>query len=811
MGVQRFCNLTNRLVLASVVSLFGISAVHAAIPATEVVNLPTDAAYGGGDKVGSELIAATYNAGEGPGIWIVADGGYRLYHNGALLAEDNQAGRVRFVPMTFLPGENAISVVGVNGNGAPGVLVQIDDLDKSYYSGSDWKSKPVVGNASWKNKGRDLSQWGGATALNYANNKLPSGGALNGFAANTQAKWIWTSAETDTTAVLLYTFYVKAEGFGASATGGDAGKIVVATDSASIRKYLQSSDAVTILVPEGTYDFRQFRNAVAEANKQGRTWCRTTCGEKNRVTGKTNKFYRIAFEKNSCSSLGESGLEIVKESDNLQAWSNWITTKPNKSLVGMGRGANLRGASIVVRSYEGSGNHIYRNLAIYDVNPHLIEGGDGLETVGTSSKHVDKFWADHISYKWISDGMDMEFVDDATISYLDFDGANEYNCWGTDPYMALVEDAHLTYANNYWHNTYGRVPKVTGESNGSQVHLYNQYVDYNRFFVAGANGHSASAKAYVRYENSYIDNGQGYLAEWGDNGYVYFSGVTFGNGTKQQHRYNGKVTNGVPAAQTFTPNYSFEKRTVANLPKEIPNLVGVGGRYGKMPEYNQGFGQSNKAASVALTAPAAGTKFKAGEAVTLKADAKDSDGSVKSVTFYVGNALVGTAFSAPYQVSVKDLEPGMHSAVAVVTDNSGLTQMSEFVTFVVEGAVVSSSSAAQSSSSKVSESSSSQSIAESSSSVIPGSDPESSSSVVASSSSVILSEVEGSSSSSALTNLKPRIFNIGTEAEAGFYRVFDMQGRPLSTGFQKPAKMPGVRVIVVEYSKMGSVKRRYVQ
>ena len=476
MGVQKFCNLTNRLVLASVVSLFGISAVHAAIPATEVVNLPTDAAYGGGDKVGSQLIAATYNAGEGPGIWIVADGGYRLYHNGSLLAEDNQAGRVRFVPMTFLPGENAISVVGVNANGAPGVLVQIDDLDKSYYSGSDWKSKPVVGNASWKNKGRDLSQWGGATTLSYANDKMPSGGALNGFAVNTQAKWIWTNDETDPTAVLLYTFYVKAEGFGASATGGDAGKIVVATDSASIRKYLQSNDAVTILVPEGTYDFRQFRNAVTVAKSKNRTWCKKTCDEKNRVTGKTNTFYRIAFEANSCQSLNDN-VSIVQESENLQQWENWITTKANKSLVGMGRGANLRGAAIAVRSNEGSGNHIYRNLGIYDVNPHLIEGGDGLETVGTSSKHVDKFWADHISYKWISDGMDMEFLDNATISYLDFDGANEYNCWGTDPYMALVEDAHLTYANNYWHNTYGRVPKVTGENNGSQVHLYNQYVD----------------------------------------------------------------------------------------------------------------------------------------------------------------------------------------------------------------------------------------------------------------------------------------------------------------------------------------------
>ena len=784
-----------KMALAGVVSIFGISAVHAAVPTTEVVDLPADVAYGGGDKIGSQLVAATYNAGEGPGIWIVADGGYRLYHNGALLAEDNQAGRVRFVPMTFLPGENAISVVGVNGKGAPGVMVQIDDLDKSYYSGSGWKSKPAVSNNSWKNKGRDLSQWGGATTLNYASNKLPSGATLNGFAANTQAKWIWTSAETDPTAVLLFTFNVKAEGFGAATTGGAAGNIVFASDSASIRKYLQSNDAVTILVPEGTYDFRRFRNAVTEAKSKGRTWCKTTCTEKNRVTGKTNTFYRITFKANSCSDLTEAGVQIVQESENLQQWENWITTKPNKSLVGMGRGANLRGAAIAVRSNEGSYNHIYRNLAIYDVNPHLIEGGDGLETVGTASKHVKGFWADHISYKWISDGMDMEFVDDATISYLDFDGANDFNCWGTDPYMALVEDAHLTYANNYWHDTYGRVPKVTGESDGSQVHLYNQYVDYNRFFIAGADGHSANAKAYVRYENSYINNGQGYLAEWGNNGYVYFSGVTFGSGTKQQHRYNGTVTQGVPQAETFTPSYSFEKRNVASLPTEMKTLTGVGGRYGKMPTYNQAFGQSNKAASVALTAPAAGTKFSVGDAVTLKADAKDNDGSVKSVAFYVGNTLVGTASSAPYQVSAEGVEPGMYSAVAVVTDNSGLTWMSEYVTFTVEGTAVSSSTAAVSSSDGTFESSSSMVVTIESS---PSIEVESSSSG---------NNPEIVASTMRITSPVQRT----SESTARIYRIFDMQGRPLYSGDRMPSHMPAVRVIVVEYSQKGTVMRRYVQ
>ena len=75
-------------------------------------------------------------------------------------------------------------------------------------------------------------------------------------------------------------------------------------------------------------------------------------------------------------------------------------------------------------------------------------------------------------------------------------------------------------------------------------------------------------------------------------------------------------------------------------------------------------------------------------------------------------------------------------------------------------------------------------------SVIPGPDPE---------------------SSSSTTGIAPRTMNVATEAEAGFYRIFDMQGRPLFAGLRKPAKMPAARVIVVEYTTAGSVKCRYIQ
>lgn len=714
-------------------SLLMISALFAQVAVTEVVSLPTATTYGGGDVLGSQLIGRTYNAGNGPGIWIVADGGYRLYLNGELLAEDNQAGRVTFVPMTFLPGENAVSVVGLDGNGAPGVLVQIDELEKSYYSGSDWYSKPSVSNTAWKAKGRDLSQWGHAMIYGSAST-MPSGTALSGFATNSESQWIWTDKTTDTLAVLLFTFNIKAEGFGAGTTGGDGGIIVVASDSASIRKALQDNVTKTILIPEGTYDFRLFRNAVTEATAAGYTWCKSSCGSNDSLS--SNTFYRIAFAANNCSSLG-SGLTIVTENDNLQRWDNWITTKPNKSLIGMGRGANLRGASLFMRSYEGGENEIFRNLGIYDVNPSLVEAGDGLSAVGSSSDHTSKLWADHISYKWISDGLDITYTDSVTVSWLDYDGANQHNCWATDPYMALVEDASVTYANDYWHNTYGRVPKAAGQSAVTKIHVYNNYVDYNRFFIAGASGKSSSAYAQILYENSYINRAVGYYTYKEDYGYIHWTGNTVTNSTAS-YRTGSTTSSTTPTDNVFTPAYTYLKKTVSTLPTEIPNNAGVGGRWGFMPDTTLAFGQSNKAPSVSLTATVSSSSS---GSISFTATASDADGTIASVDFYVGTTKVGSASSSPYSFTLSGFSEGTYSLIAKATDNSGLVGSSSYLTVTV----------------------------------------------------------------TASTGINATQKFGATEAEASFYRIFDVQGHPLYVGEQMPNRLPASSAIVVEYGPRGQV------
>jgi len=657
-------------------ALAATASVATALTVEETVNFPTMAAWGGGDTVAnSKLMGRTYSGGNGPGIWIVADGGYKLYLNGELLAEDNAAGRVAFVPVTFLPGKNAVSVVGVDGNGTPGVLVQIDELDTSYVSDASWKATASVSDSTWKRKAYDDASWESATAGGSCS-ITPSGNKLSGFASGSTAKWIWASSAAITRAVLRFKFNIQAEGFGATTTGGDGGTISVLSDTAAIRKALQDTVTRTILVPEGTYDFRKFRSAVAEAAAAGYTWCKRACSSSD-VNSK-NTLYRINFYANSCSELNDN-MSAVTASDNLKKWDNWITTKANKSVIGMGRGAALRGVAFAMRTNEGAKNQIYRNLALYDVNPHLVEGGDGLEASGVSANRTANLWADHISYKWVSDGMDMEYVTGATISWLDYDGRNEYNCYETDPYVTLNEDVELTYANNYWHATYGRVPKVTASVNSSKVHVYNSYLDTNGYYLLGAHGASSSVTAQILFENNSV-NHAAYAFDLKESyGAIKWTGNTVANSTAKYYT-NGTAGTTAPSDAVFSLGYSYVKKASSGLSTSIPKYAGMGGKWGSMPAYNKAFGQAHTAPSVSLSSP--GDTISS--TVTISATASASSGSIVSVAFYAGTQLLGTASSSPYKVTVTGLPAGILSLVAIATDDSGLTRASSFVTVVVK-------------------------------------------------------------------------------------------------------------------------------
>lgn len=86
-----------------------------------------------------------------------------------------------------------------------------------------------------------------------------------------------------------------------------------------------------------------------------------------------------------------------------------------------GSGAALRGASLRIGASQ---QVILRNLKIYDVNPGLVEAGDGVTLLG--AKFV---WLDHLFLSQISDGsIDIGNTngstrdENITLSWVHFDG-----------------------------------------------------------------------------------------------------------------------------------------------------------------------------------------------------------------------------------------------------------------------------------------------------------------------------------------------------------------------------------------------------
>ena len=59
----------------------------------------------------------------------------------------------------------------------------------------------------------------------------------------------------------------------------------------------------------------------------------------------------------------------------------------------------------------------------------------------------------------------------------------------------------------------------------------------------------------------------------------------------------------------------------------------------------------NNAPSIALLSPSANDTLTAGETVTIKADAQDSDGTIKKVVFLVNGSIIDSVTQAPYQIT----------------------------------------------------------------------------------------------------------------------------------------------------------------
>ena len=92
---------------------------------------------------------------------------------------------------------------------------------------------------------------------------------------------------------------------------------------------------------------------------------------------------------------------------------------------------------------------------------------------------------------------------------------------------------------------------------------------------------------------------------------------------------------------------------------------------------------SNMPPEVTITSPVTGALFDAGDDVTISASATDPDGSVVQVAFFDGTVSFGAVTSAPFTLTLTDVQEGVYRLTAVATDNGGVAGISQTVEIVV--------------------------------------------------------------------------------------------------------------------------------
>ncbi|MGC4091188.1 MAG: hypothetical protein QM756_25590 [Polyangiaceae bacterium] len=183
------------------------------------LSLPRDAVFGDGSEPASNLVGSLYHGGQGPGLYVAARDAYRVYLNGRLVRAAAAPREATFIPLSLLPGDNALSVVVAAKRGTPAALLQLDELDQSYVSDASWKvsSAPTAG---FTNAGYDDSAWSAATDFG-ALSALP-GCAPSSFGVLAGAHWIGPSSGSTGPVVLRKLIRILPVGYGAAARGGGA-------------------------------------------------------------------------------------------------------------------------------------------------------------------------------------------------------------------------------------------------------------------------------------------------------------------------------------------------------------------------------------------------------------------------------------------------------------------------------------------------------------------------------------------------------------------------------------------------------------
>lgn len=421
-------------------------------------DLPQDSVFGDGTEPASALIGTGYGAGQGPGLFVSARDAFRVYLNGELVVASSAARAPLFVPLTLLPGDNALSVVVQAKTGTPAAWLQLDELEQSHVSDASWKvsATPARGYAS---ANFDDSSWPSAVDYGARQSALAGCEPRGQFPMVVDARWIGPAPGSGSVAVLRKIVRIAAIGYGAGTTGGYGATPVVVDSWADLQAAASAADApAVILLREGDHDFRDAPRAQAV--------CPSAC-----ANDPSKPQYTVLVGSETCA------VALVNQNRTART----LPLGSNKTLVGLGRGAQLRGVNIELGS---SHNLILRNLAVYDVNAKLTEAGDAF---GLSKP--SQVWLDHSTTKWISDdftglGAGTRAV---TVSWLHYDGVTSDECDGEHTRAVTATESEFTLHHSFFDHVESHAPRVDGAS--TRVHLFDNLIsDNSSYGVASSCG-----------------------------------------------------------------------------------------------------------------------------------------------------------------------------------------------------------------------------------------------------------------------------------------------------------------------------------
>nr|Q5BAU9.2 RecName: Full=Pectin lyase A; Short=PLA; Flags: Precursor [Aspergillus nidulans FGSC A4]ABF50854.1 pectin lyase [Aspergillus nidulans] len=247
----------------------------------------------------------------------------------------------------------------------------------------------------------------------------------------------------------------SAEGFAKGVTGGGSATAVYPDTIDELVSYL-GDDEARVIVLSKTFDFTDSEGTTTE----------TGCAPWG-----TDAACQVAINQNDwCTNYQPDAPSVSVTYDN--AGTLGITVNSDKTLIGEGSAGVIKGKGL--RLVSGTSNVIIQNIAITDINPKYVWGGDAI-----TLNDVDMVWIDHVTTARIARQhivLGTEADNRVTISNSFINGESDYSAtcdgyhyWGI--YLDGSSDM-VTMKGNYIYHTSGRSPKVQGNT---LLHAVNNY------------------------------------------------------------------------------------------------------------------------------------------------------------------------------------------------------------------------------------------------------------------------------------------------------------------------------------------------